>query len=1162
MGLIGRQSELAAMTAALDAAGRGQGRALVVLGEPGSGKTALADEFAARARKASVRVLWMAGRAIGDAAHSWPWPAVVRELGGGAPVLDGLRAGRGGARLFEDVAALLIEAAERQPVLLVVDDSDVVDDVAVDLLVFVAEQLRLHTLTVLVTARDRRRVEHVCRAGTVIALPGLGPSAVRELLEADGVVVGDDAGAAVVRLTGGLPGEVNALARALAGGSAVTADDVFHVALDLASGLAHTDGRAAAEPLARRLVAARDLASPHVRAEVVLFVHELGGTTSTTADDRVTSIEEVLAALGDDGRAVALRAQLHAALASELYHGDVLRAGRDPATEAATGWRLAQQSGDAPTQARCLRARHDIEWRPGTATRRLALLDEIVTLLDGTARYEEMAEASLARYAAYLELGDPRADREFDRFLQMAERDPTPRLRHLMLSRRAMRALMAGDLERAEELIDAAAISARRSGEPDGVVVAMNQRCELYAERGDRSTLLPILERFRAASSHPAIAASLALARLDGGDREGAQSAVAPYEDVALTGLQPEYGRAWVLSMLGDVFVALGARDAIRRTADALLPFAGTNVVAGGGVVYRGAVDHHVGGLLVAAGDQDAGIARLRAALEMHQSLGAVRWARRTADALASVDALPAPDLPPRVAGGVAEAAMVRDGDVWTVTYAAKTFRGKDSKGLRDLAVLLANPDVEIRATTLAGTPASDTVGDDVLDPRARAEIAARLSRLDADITRADERGDQAASARAVAERDALVDELRVTTGLAGRARRLGDPAERARKAVSARLHDAILRIEARHAELGRHLHESVLLGRSCQYRPAPPCTGSSARTNLAVDLAPSVQERSRSGTAGRGGHHGRHRPQEVRLRRRGPHARQGPHRGRRPRIGEGDAHDGPARLALVGVGQARRRHRQLPRPPRRHRRRRQPARGPRRRHRAGRRAGRRVRDRARPRRLGHEQRTVRRLRIRERDRGDLRQAVVGRSRYAHAPASDPRPARKMHGSRSFGTARIACMIRVERLRAGAPAFGQVVRWHWLEWGVQDEDADEAEWRARLTTRCLEAGIPFTLVASLDGEPVGCVTVCTDDRDARYTEHGPWLSGMVVTGPARNMGVGRALLGAAAGQARAAAATDLWVWTTEAGPFYERCGYRYVHRKENVRDCSVLARTL
>jgi N-acetylglutamate synthase-like GNAT family acetyltransferase len=105
-------------------------------------------------------------------------------------------------------------------------------------------------------------------------------------------------------------------------------------------------------------------------------------------------------------------------------------------------------------------------------------------------------------------------------------------------------------------------------------------------------------------------------------------------------------------------------------------------------------------------------------------------------------------------------------------------------------------------------------------------------------------------------------------------------------------------------------------------------------------------------------------------------------------------------------------------------------------------------------------------------------------------------------------------------------------------------------------------GIPFTLLARLEGKPVGCVTVCIDDVDPEYQRYGPWLSGMVVVGVARNMGVGRALLAGAAEQAGAAGVATLWVWTTEAGAFYERCGYEYVHRKTELRDRSILRLTL
>jgi len=244
---------------------------------------------------------------------------------------------------------------------------------------------------VLVTARDRQRLERLWRAATVVVLQGLGTTAARELLEADGLVIGDEVGPAMVRLTGGLPGELKALARGCSSGRVVGIDDVIGVALGLATTIVRTQGRAASEALAGRLIEASELASPRRRGEIALFVHRLGGTTSTTADDRVALIEEPVAALAEDDDAITVRAQLHAALARELYHGDVLHDGRDPRAEATTALALGRRSGDVPTLASCLRAQHDIEWRPGTAAPRLALVDEIVALLDGSSMYEEMA---------------------------------------------------------------------------------------------------------------------------------------------------------------------------------------------------------------------------------------------------------------------------------------------------------------------------------------------------------------------------------------------------------------------------------------------------------------------------------------------------------------------------------------------------------------------------------------------------------------------------------------------------------------------------------------------------------------------------------------------------------------------------------------------------
>ena len=84
-------------------------------------------------------------------------------------------------------------------------------------------------------------------------------------------------------------------------------------------------------------------------------------------------------------------------------------------------------------------------------------------------------------------------------------------------------------------------------------------------------------------------------------------------------------------------------------------------------------------------------------------------------------------------------------------------------------------------------------------------------------------RADRAETLRA--ERDALIHELAAATGLGGRDRRLGDQTERARKTVSARVRDALAKIDRVHPELAAHLRQSVHMGTVCSYAPAGSTT-------------------------------------------------------------------------------------------------------------------------------------------------------------------------------------------------------------------------------------------------------------------------------------------------------------------------------------------------
>ena len=180
---VGRELELAALLAGLEQAGGGRGSLFLVGGEPGIGKSRLADEFARRAADAGARVLW--GRCWEDAGAPayWPWIQILRgwlrsitpaeahlRLGGGAadvaqilPEIRDLAAGlpppppeSSAARfqMFDSATTLLRNMARAQVTVLVLDDLHAADIASVLLLRFVASQLTEMRVVVLATYRD------------------------------------------------------------------------------------------------------------------------------------------------------------------------------------------------------------------------------------------------------------------------------------------------------------------------------------------------------------------------------------------------------------------------------------------------------------------------------------------------------------------------------------------------------------------------------------------------------------------------------------------------------------------------------------------------------------------------------------------------------------------------------------------------------------------------------------------------------------------------------------------------------------------------------------------------------------------------------------------------------------------------------------------------
>src|SRR5262249_62203888 len=83
--LVGRDGELGELLAGIDDVVSGSGRLFLLAGDPGIGKSRLADEVAARARDRGVKVAWGRCWEAGGAPADWPWVqsprGCVRGLG-------------------------------------------------------------------------------------------------------------------------------------------------------------------------------------------------------------------------------------------------------------------------------------------------------------------------------------------------------------------------------------------------------------------------------------------------------------------------------------------------------------------------------------------------------------------------------------------------------------------------------------------------------------------------------------------------------------------------------------------------------------------------------------------------------------------------------------------------------------------------------------------------------------------------------------------------------------------------------------------------------------------------------------------------------------------------------------------------------------------------
>ena len=225
-GIVGRQRELGALQSWLAAARSGAGRLVLCAGEPGIGKTRLAQELAGVALAGGSAVAW--GRCVeaDGAPPFWPWRQVLRSLGvdPDAVLAGDVESPADRFRAFDEVSEAARRAAGVSGLVVILDDIHWADEPSLLVLRHLAQQVAGAKLLVLATFRDvepagvlPRVLPELLRSPGVerLDLRGFGLDEVREQLPVSPVA--DPC--AVLELTGGNPLFVREVARAVADGT-------------------------------------------------------------------------------------------------------------------------------------------------------------------------------------------------------------------------------------------------------------------------------------------------------------------------------------------------------------------------------------------------------------------------------------------------------------------------------------------------------------------------------------------------------------------------------------------------------------------------------------------------------------------------------------------------------------------------------------------------------------------------------------------------------------------------------------------------------------------------------------------------------------------------------------------------------------------------------
>jgi DNA-binding CsgD family transcriptional regulator/tetratricopeptide (TPR) repeat protein len=544
---VGRRHELETLWAWLEAAHRSAGRVVLCAGEPGIGKTRLAQELAGVALARGTTVVW--GRCVDTegAPAFWPWLQILRSLGVDPETVlgEGTSSPEERFRAVDGLSQAVVASVAKGGLLVILDDVHWADEPSLLVLRHLADRLDEAPVLVFATLR-----------------PGTPPGPIADLVRAPATArldlagftldeVGEQLGrlragqrtsdaGAVLELTGGNPLFVREVARAMADGTwradrpPHTVLDIVRTRLDQVSPRCRRLVQAAAivgRDFSLALVAAA-LAEPVAACLPVVdeamthgLIDQVGGVGQYRFVHALTR-DAVEASLG-----TAARTELHRAVAQAtevLFAADL----REHLAEIARHWAQLAPYGEAePARRWAIRAADDAVrrlayedgvrlYRAGLAFagasmpagercrvllalgRAASLAGDLDACTDAAVAAAEAARAAevpelLAEASLVLEAApDPRvtvvAKQLCAEALGALDEEGNPALRARLLAQRSHLAFYDGEQGEVESLSAAALDLARRSGDDQALVDALHARkeaCPGPAGRAERLAL-------------------------------------------------------------------------------------------------------------------------------------------------------------------------------------------------------------------------------------------------------------------------------------------------------------------------------------------------------------------------------------------------------------------------------------------------------------------------------------------------------------------------------------------------------------------------------------------------------------------------------------------------------------------------------------------------